>query len=257
MTDLIVNADDFGLHSSVNTAIADCVDLGSVNSVSVIANSTAPDYALLKRLMGKNIFMGIHLTWVSEPWITEPIHIFDWSELIIKLLSGGEKFRMIMRQEAEVQIQRLIENDIYPDHIDSHQHIHHIPGVWSMVCELKKKYKIDKIRVARVQSKELLRKNLSGLGLQVLAGTKPKQPSNFYCSGINYSGNHDQRLFAEELRLSSGYNTELIVHPGKDNSVLNQKYSHWHFNWEKEFAALMRHDFVSLTEKNNFRLLRK
>lgn len=73
MATLIVNADDFGIHPDVNSAIAACVDFGSVNSVSVIANGTSPDFELLNRFFEKGIFIGAHITWVGESWISEPL----------------------------------------------------------------------------------------------------------------------------------------------------------------------------------------
>jgi predicted glycoside hydrolase/deacetylase ChbG (UPF0249 family) len=257
MNALLVNADDFGLHESVNAAIASCVEFGSVNSVSVIVNGAAPDFELLKHLAQKNIFIGIHIAWVGEPWITGAITIYDWKELIQKIFTGGKSFRMKLKEEADAQIRRMINNNIIPDHIDSHQHIHHFPLLWEITTELQKKHCINKIRIANVKSKHLLRNNISGLALNMLASQKQNNEPKFYCAGIKYAGNYNIDLFDKELKLSSGLDTELIVHPGTSNAQLNKFYSHWQFNWENEFQSLNSKDFINSVSENNFYFLRK
>ena len=111
---LLVNANDFGLHTSVNSAIADCVNFGSVNSVSVIANGAAPDFELLRKFVQKGVFVGIHIAWVEEPWLTNAMFISNWRELFKKMILVGKKFQLKMQQEAEAQMARFLEAGIYP-----------------------------------------------------------------------------------------------------------------------------------------------
>jgi predicted glycoside hydrolase/deacetylase ChbG (UPF0249 family) len=253
MAELIVNADDFGLHAAVNTAIEKCVEFGSVNSVSIIANGAAPDYELLKRFSDKKIFTGAHLTWVGEPWITGPVLIADWRQLAKGLFLGGKAFKEKMRVEAEAQINRLLENGIALDHIDSHQHVHHFPGVWEMTLALKEKYNIPRIRTAYTKNASLARHGMAGFILNYLA----HKGDGFSCAGIKHAGNYKVELFAAELKTCAGYNTELIVHPGGDNGALNQRYSSWNFNWEQEYTALLTPQFLKAMADNGFSLKRK
>ena len=254
---LLVNADDFGLHASVNSAIADCVDFGSVNSVSVIANGAAPNFELLHKFVQNGIFVGIHITWIEEPWLTNSMFISSWKVLFKKMILGGKEFQLKMQQEAEAQMARFLEAGIYPDHIDSHQHVHHFASAWNIVSDLKKKYAVKRIRVAHVKSPLLLRKNISGFTLNGLAGLKQQQNNSFYCAGIKYSGNYNTLLFERELHNASGSDTELIVHPGKSNVELNKIYPNWNYHWEEEFTALMKDSFIRSIGENNFGLLKK
>lgn len=253
MAALLVNADDFGLHRSVNEAIEECARFGTVNSISVMANGRAPDFDLLSRLARQGIFTGVHVTWVGEPWITEDRLIADWRQLVYCLFTGGRKFQYALYEEAEAQIGRLLQNKIQLFHIDSHQHVHHLPGVWSITEALQKKYCIERIRVAHTLSPGLARQSISGWCLGILSGRHQKQ-SRYYCAGIRHTGRYDIGRLEKELMLSAGINTELIVHPGNDNVGLNNRYLHWHFNWEGERKAICSNRFLQAIEQNNFTL---
>ena len=257
MAGLLVNADDFGLHPAVNAAIEKCMHAGSVNSVSVIANCASPDYELLKSFRIMKVFIGVHLTWVGEPWITEPITFFDWKALAAHLLWGGKSFRLKMQHEAKAQIDRLIENGITPDHIDSHQHIHHMPGIWNITMELKNNYSIPRIRTACVRHASIRRANFPGSVLNALACSKQKEANGLFCAGIKHAGNYNYYLLANELNACKDSDTELIVHPGTSNKSLNKLYGHWNFDWEKELTALLNPAFTDCVAGNGFSLSRK
>lgn len=256
MANLIVNADDFGLHECVNAAIAACVEAGSVNSISVIANGMAPDYGMLHRLKRKKVFIGIHLTWVGEPWITENIYFENWKKLTGKLLINGPLLIKKMEMEAEAQIDRLRAQGFKPDRIDSHQHVHHLPGIWAMVMRMKEKHKIPVIRIAKPGAVSLIRSGFQPLILHALALSKRKNAHQFFCAGIKHAGNYNLPRLAEELKKSAGLNTELIVHPGTDNRALNIHYGSWRFNWEKEYEALMSKEFMGCVSDSGFTILR-
>ena len=252
MSALLVTADDFGLHTSVNLAINNCVLFGSVNSVSVIANGKELDFGMLQGFISKKILVGAHITWVGESWLTEPIFIADWQTLVRRIITSGAAFREKMKIEAEAQIVRLINGGIFPKHIDSHQHIHHFPGVWNVVQHLMLKYDIPRIRVAHVKSYYQTRKEISGIILNILAKIRHDDSNNFYCAGIKHAGNYTFDLFNQELQIASGYDTELIVHPGFSNYELNKQYSTWNFDWETEYNALIRPEFLKMVKMLGF-----
>lgn len=243
MARLIVNADDFGLHLSVNKAIENCFRFGSVNSTSVMANGSALDIPLLLKLSDKGLLTGVHITWVNEPWLTQNIYIHSWRQLLHRMAFGGSAFITQMKQEAEAQVELLLRQNIPLHHIDSHQHVHHLPGLWTILKGLQLKHSIPRIRVAHVCHKSLLRKNISGFVLNYLAGRYANH-TTYCCVGIKHAGNYTLDLLRQELEISSGVNTELIVHPGINNAELNNRYSHWSFNWEQEYGALMEPGFL-------------
>lgn len=256
MAQLIVNADDFGLHPSVNTAIENCFRFGSVNSTSVMANGSALNIDLLLQLSNKGLLTGAHITWVNERWLTADVFINDWFDLLKRTAIGGSTFTSLLQREAEAQVNLLLQNNIQLHHIDSHQHVHHLPALWQILRQLQQQHNIPRIRVARVCHRSLVRKNPAGLMLQYMAGLITTEPAN-YCAGIKHAGNYNATLLQRELQLAVGYNTELIVHPGLNNNELNVRYRHWHFDWETEYSALMRPQFLAGVSQCGFSLTGK
>jgi predicted glycoside hydrolase/deacetylase ChbG (UPF0249 family) len=248
MAKLLVNADDFGLHPSVNKAIENCFLFGSVNSTSVIANGSALNVELLLQLSNKGLLTGAHITWVNERWLTADIYIHDWLELLKRIALGGSKFMALLKLEAEAQTNLLLQHGIPLQHIDSHQHVHHLLGLWNILWELKQQHSIPRIRVARVNHSGLMRKNFSGIMLNYLARRIADTPA-YYCAGIKYAGNYNFELLNEELTFSAGTDTELIVHPGLSNKELNERYDRWHFNWENEYKTLMQPQFLQVVKR--------
>jgi predicted glycoside hydrolase/deacetylase ChbG (UPF0249 family) len=248
MTRLIINADDFGLHPSVNHAIANCFQFGSVNSTSVIANGRALNTELLLQLHGTGLQVGAHITWVNEPWLTQNTYIHSWRELLKRIAFGGTTFVSLMKHEAEAQVALLMQYNIQLSHIDSHQHVHHLPFLWQILQSIQLKHYIPRIRIARVCHKSLVRKTVTGYLLNYMAGCINRCPE-YYCAGIKYAGNYTLPLLTEEILLSKQMNTELIVHPGTNNAELNKLYHYWGFNWEAEYKALMQPEFLMLLKK--------
>ena len=239
---LYINADDFGLHPSVNEAIAKCADFGSVNSISVMANGQAPDYELLKRLQDKGVFIGAHITWVNEKWLTQPYHFSSWPHLFFKVSIGGTKFLKEMQEEAQEQIEVLKGKGIKLNHVDSHQHVHMLPGVWDIAVNLQQYYAIKNVRTPAAKNILMARQNPAGWVLQILSAIK--SDGKLYYAGIKKSGNYLMWDMYAELRKCKGHDTMLIVHPGTNNRELNERYRKWHFDWENEFDALMRQKFL-------------
>jgi predicted glycoside hydrolase/deacetylase ChbG (UPF0249 family) len=248
---LLVNADDFGLHPEVNSAIYNCAIAGSVNSVSVMANGLAPDYDMLHQLIAQGIYTGAHISWVNETWLTQNLLIPNWRNLVIRTIAGGKKFRQELKAEAEAQIEILLKNNIPVLHIDSHQHVHHFMGLIDIFKELQQKYNIQRMRIAKVANPKLMRNNISGYVLNSIA-SHINNHTKFYCAGIKHAGNYNLPLLINELSYANGNNTELIVHPGQSNAQLNQRYAAWHFNWEQEYNALMDKNFIQAVTANGF-----
>jgi len=248
---LLVNADDFALHPEVNYAILNCAKAGAVNSTSVMANGLAPNYNMLQQLIAMGVYTGVHITWVNEKWLTQNLLIPNWQNLAIRTITGGKKFKQQLKTEAEAQIETLLKNNVPLLHIDSHQHVHHFPGLIDIFKQLQVKYKIPRMRIAKVANPKLMRNNISGYILNQLAGNI-KSKTKFYCAGIKQAGNYTLPLLVNELEYAGNHSTELIVHPGQKNTLLNQRYAGWHFNWEQEYNALMNKKFLQAVASNGF-----
>ena len=253
MKKLLVNADDWGLHPSINQAIIDCANIGSVNSVSVSVNGQTLDMKALKDLYEKGIHIGLHLTWVGEPWITKKINILNWQDFLIYYIINKKSFLKSLMSESEIQLNTLLNAGIIPSHIDSHQHLHAIPKIWQYVNSMASNFSACRVRSCCVDNENWTKRGMSGTCLQKLAHHNTKTETTFFkCAGIRYSGNNSLSNLTLELNENISDFLELIVHPGKSNEKLNQKYSNWNYNWANEYNTLMSSDFLLLIKGNNY-----
>ncbi|MDQ3003585.1 MAG: ChbG/HpnK family deacetylase [Fibrobacterota bacterium] len=130
---LIVNADDFGLDPRVSLAIAQCLDEGLINSFSVFPFADAFHDRLLREVLARHpgARVGAHLSMVS------PAAGFregkdHFREFLGRYLTGRYPSARV-RREWKDQIEFVGRYLGGPDrlaHLDSHQHLHLMPGLW-------------------------------------------------------------------------------------------------------------------------------
>ncbi|MEO7104331.1 MAG: ChbG/HpnK family deacetylase [Gemmatimonadaceae bacterium] len=140
---LVVNADDLGLSSAVNRGIMKSAERGVVTSVSMMANMAGWDDALaLLHATRADISVGLHLNIVAgrpltyAPSITDPTTgaFYPLAKLAIRVLSGRVKREDVSR-ECIAQLTKLRTAGILVSHIDSHRHVHALPGIGAAVLE--------------------------------------------------------------------------------------------------------------------------
>ncbi len=238
MSVLLINADDAGLHPCIDKGISICIDAGVVNSVSVITNSPQVDFGLIRDWHLKGIRIGVHLAFIGVPWISKPYFFKDWKTFLFAYTTRGKEFWKETEQEARLQIQRLVENRISIAHLDSHQHVHHFPGLWQSAEQLTREFNIPRIRCARAINFAHIRMNAAGMVLQTLSQQRFGTQS-LYFGGLKHSGRYTTRLLQAELDAYSTFNSEIIVHPGVNNAELNKQFISWNFDWEQETKAVM------------------
>src|SRR4051794_17886310 len=81
MPTVLVNADDFGLHRDIDRGILDCVEAGVVQSVSFSPQGESLDWNALRNLHDRGVRVGLHVTLVGEPWLTDGRIIPGWKDL--------------------------------------------------------------------------------------------------------------------------------------------------------------------------------
>jgi len=155
---IIINADDFGLCSGVNRAVAQAHTDGILTSATIMANMpTFKEAVDLAKELPK-LGVGVHLN-ISDGRplsMNEHIHClldsegqFALSPSKLALLSmAANQIKKTIRTEFAAQIQLVIDNGIKPTHLDSHKHIHSFPSIFPIVCELAGHFKIPAVRFA-------------------------------------------------------------------------------------------------------------
>jgi len=257
MKRLFVNADDFGLHDDINRAVAEGVKNKCIHGVSVSANGRAVEWQLLKELKQNGAAIGSHLTWVDESWLTGGGGLSR--TMVVRKLAGNQHgFAGKLRDEARAQIEQMLKNGIQPDHVDSHQHIHVLPCLWSITLELAREYSIPRIRIPCASSFTGIRKTPGGILLESLARLRlRKAPVAWPCAGIAHSGHNTVEIVLNELQDSRAQTIELVVHPAFSTDSLRSRYGHWNYDWEAERTMLMNPSFSRQLEACGFEMNRR
>jgi len=273
---LVVNADDFGLHESINEAVDIAHNKGILTSASLMVNGESFGHAVDIAKKNKNLGVGIHLTLNGE----EPISPIKKISSIVdnngKLLEDHRQLckKILMKKislkhiaiECEAQINRFFQAGLTPTHVDSHRHLHLFPPIFKILTPIFKRHNIKKIRWINTPRIDYCRINISKVVFllfmqytRFLKDAEYKHPDYFV--GFFRSGNMDAGYLRKILfRLKPGI-TEINFHPGKNDNLIAKKYGFWEeyykwgCNWEKEFELLLNFDIKKIIKSNNISLI--
>jgi len=243
---LKIIADDFGLALPINEGIFDLLKEGHIDGASLMANGQAFDDAVekLKHLEVQLPSIGIHLVLVEEKSLTGINLPRDHRSFFIKYVLGMISKKDI-RSELEAQINKITLAGIRPVFINSHQHLHLLPGIMDMVIEIAQREGIAYIRLVDepIRSAGKIFRKLQLVFLKLLSGLAKNKIdkaglvyNNKFIGFIN-AGN----LSREDIELARSIKNgiiELGCHPGLEDDQLRSRYSHWHYNWQKEYDLL-------------------
>lgn len=153
---IIINADDLGISSKVDDQIFDLIEKRRITSATMLASGpNIADAARRARGFGHASF-GIHLNATEFPplapspalaGLLTDEGLFSGTSLRRTRLSratAGALYR-----EWSAQIQRLIDHGIDVSHIDGHQHVHTVPGVFPIIKRLQRDFGLNRVRISR------------------------------------------------------------------------------------------------------------
>lgn len=249
---LKIIADDFGLAERVNEGIIHLLTAGKINGTSLMANGAAFDDAVgkLKSAAVGNFSIGAHLVLVEEKSLSGVSLPSDYKIFFCKYILGLIKLTEI-EQEARAQLDKIIHSGIKPQFINSHQHLHLLPGISNIIIKLALEYGINYVRLVNeplnFKGGKFKRKLLL-LGLRwlsKLASVKLKQAglsSNDLFIGFVNAGNMDKNYWEYADNIARQYpkeTVELGCHPGFEDETLRKKYRHWgNYHWQQELETL-------------------
>lgn len=132
---VIINADDFGMHPSIDAAVLDLSARGIVTATSIMSlYPVIPDK--LRRLRNQGTSLGLHIDFTSEA--AQQRYATRWS---LRSLIGATWGRRLSHARAKVMIQDQIDAftslaGLMPDFIDGHEHIHQFPVIREALIEV-------------------------------------------------------------------------------------------------------------------------
>ncbi len=149
---LIVNADDLGETAEITRGILDCIDAGVVTSTTILANMPATPLALREAAArGRRASFGVHLNLCEGRALTRarslaPRGIFRPKRAqAARALLGRLDLREVAA-ELRAQIARVREAGVQISHLDSHKHLHQLPGVGEVTIGLAEEFGIERVR---------------------------------------------------------------------------------------------------------------
>jgi hypothetical protein len=236
---LFVSVDDAGSSKEVDDALRQCALAGTVDGASVLA--TGPGFAgACATAMEHGLAISAHLNCSEPPFIT-PV-AFPGP---IALAARSSAWLPRVEAEWRAQIERLLSCGALVTGLDSHRHLHHLPGLAELTLRLAKEYRAGVVRAAILPDR-LARPSgliLDSLGrrlarLASAAGTRTRS----CMAGFGASGRVTRR-YLEGLSLPRG-ECELVMHPATSRvwsagqpGELELLLSGWFREWKESLAG--------------------
>ena len=277
MRKLIINADDFGLHEDINNGIIDAFQNGCLTSTSIMASAPAFDHAISLARANPTLGIGIHLTLVGGvapvlpveevPTLVDENGLFypNYIEFIKRFYLGKVK-KVEIIHELRAQIRKVLETEIPVTHVDSHQHLHVLPGITSMVVSLCRQHNLTNIRLPEESYSDSygysasLGRKIGRDGLSFCAHLARKKFSQAGIEGPDYfygmlaGGNISIPVVENFLDAMEDGVSEIMTHPGSNAEELKKLFS-WGYNWEQERDTFLSSEIKEAIERNSIKLI--
>ena len=276
MKQLIINADDFGLHADVNSGIIQGYKSGCITSTSLMPGGKAFEDAISLSLENPQLGVGIHLTLVGASPVCEPCAVSslvdgegDLSANYMKFLGrfmSGQVQLDDVRKELVAQVKKVVDTGVAITHLDSHQHMHIVPGIIDITIDIAKEFGIKAIRIPAepylffggypFSSVRMVAR--AGLTfLSSLARAKVKQaglvaPDCFF--GMLAGGNMQEGFLLNIIGHIPDGISEIMMHPGMNMAALKELYP-WNYHWQAELDAVLSKNVIDAIAKQKIRLV--
>ncbi len=244
---LIINADDFGLTTGVNRAIAELHREHALTSATLMATGPAFDDAVDIARSHPKLGVGCHIVLtdgipVSHPYSIPTLLGSDGKTFrpslidFVQALLRGQISEDDIEREALAQVQKLQRAGIDVTHLDTHKHTHLFPAVARPLLHLAERCSIGAIRspfeprwtqnlghggfIRRIQINLLMRQQPRFQRIpQLLHGHVLTTDGTI---GISATGNLNADTLAQTLAaLPSDGTFELCCHPGYNDADLD------------------------------------
>ncbi|MBY0371247.1 ChbG/HpnK family deacetylase [bacterium] len=146
-----LTADDWGMTPAVNDGILELAKLGVVRRVSIMANAGYLEHRLDELRAVPGVELGLHLDFTSSGENTPERFQFRSPKAVLfhlfnPFVSQRLKHRR-MEEETERQLAHLESLNVPVSYLDSHHHVHLLPGVVEAVGPAIRKRRISRVRL--------------------------------------------------------------------------------------------------------------
>ena len=147
---IIINADDLGFSPRVNSAILRGAERGTVTAASMMVNMPFAEEAFAQvQERVPQLSLALHFTLTSGKPVSPPQEVpllVDADGLfrlsfpkLWRCLTAEVRPALLAQIETELSAQLRLMNQLSEkyqcrfDHLDSHQHVHVLPGIWALL----------------------------------------------------------------------------------------------------------------------------
>lgn len=237
-----MTADDFGLTPGVTDGILEAHKKGIVTHTSLMAGGLDFDRAATLAHAHPSLGVGVHLNLTWGPPLTSPAHIpsllgangrFAPLGVILKRFVAGRLDRKEVLREWRTQMQRVTGAGIMPTHVDSHHHLHLLPGLLPAAAQIAGEFGVSWLRRPAEPLLGPFHQALIKRAVFRILTLRPwPLPTSSAFRGLTLQGRRDflPRL-QRAIRELTGGTTEFMVHPGRPDDLLAAEDS---YVWERE-----------------------
>jgi hopanoid biosynthesis associated protein HpnK len=154
---LIVTADDFGLHESVNEAVEQASHAGILTAASLMVGAPAAADAIRRARRLPHLRVGLHLVLADGRAMLEPDLIpglADRAGIInSRMFVNGVRFfaspglRRQLEAEIRAQFSAFATTGLELDHVNVHKHFHLHPTLLEMLLRIGREFGVPAVRV--------------------------------------------------------------------------------------------------------------
>jgi predicted glycoside hydrolase/deacetylase ChbG (UPF0249 family) len=267
VTRLVLTADDAGLAAPLSRRIASLLASGRLSATSLLACGAAFDEAVDALRAAGVAEAGVHLCLVGGESPVLP------AEAIPTIAPGGRFFRSwpavaarvdtgLLRiaeveEEWEAQLLAVRRAGFRVTHLDSHQHVHLLPGLLRVVVRLARRYDVPFVRAPRADDPAAFATGTGPVGrgrakLLSLFGAAARTriaeaglPEPPRVLGLAEAGRMTLARWTGLLERLPGEGTfEVVLHPGVDDPAAEARYG-WGYAWEEESSALENEELTA------------
>lgn len=225
---LIITADDFGLHGSVNRAVERAHREGVLAAASLMVGAPAAADAVERARDCPRLRVGLHLVLADGASVLPPRAIPDLVDADgrfgQRMARDGVRFfcipqvRRQLAAEIRAQFEAFAASGLSLDHVNAHKHFHLHPTILGLVIGIGREFGLRAVRLPREHGLPAWLK--PWLALQQRRLEAAGIAYNDYLVGLRESGRFDESALLDALETlpASGVG-ELYLHPALESGA--------------------------------------
>lgn len=249
-----ITADDFGWTLAHNRAVEQAVQAKTLTHASLLCNGFAVEDAVAVAQRNPQLGVGVHLTLCegmplsSDRALGTLLHpqgaFHDGLQPLVSSYLRRKLPLSAIEREWRQQIERARSFGLQLSHLDGHKHVHLLPPLLTLTCQLAREYGIPFVRASFESPSLAVMSRLPGwlvissLALhakRVIAAHGLTTADHFV--GFTTSGAMTEATLLSAVAHAKPGTTEIMVHPAEESAELAPLSARYRWAQNYRFAA--------------------